>query len=285
METIFEKCRNKRLRTAPTIKSNGITFVDNIEEKIFNINYGDRVDFIPEPDNKFDQYAVKIVCNGEFMGYMPKKINTCFLDEVDAGHKWHGKIANIFYPNKELGSSPGIRMSLVYDGKEGEEKKFDALEVAKNGVKDNQFAKWGVSDDDVLELIEFVYSTIGKPDTRDRNHPLSLENMLLAIDYFIEYEVNIPQLTQALKRGYDNSLGLRESVNELSKVSFEEGGLIPSSCYVMTEGNEVRIISVSGTDSFWTVEGNPQEFAEGAIIDFLVRRVTAPYGDIKIVYV
>lgn len=59
------------------------------------LKVGDEVQLIPEPDNKFDPNAIKVMHNGVHLGYIPrtdtgfaKDFPTLFIMEVVPSRKW-----------------------------------------------------------------------------------------------------------------------------------------------------------------------------------------------------
>jgi hypothetical protein len=54
----------------------GVQFRPNYKEAVKKIEEGDAATLEAEPTNKFDPNAVKIVCKGFFIGYVPKKFSS-----------------------------------------------------------------------------------------------------------------------------------------------------------------------------------------------------------------
>ena len=52
----------------------GVKFHD-LHKIINNLNPGDNLDLIAEPDNKYDPNAVQLISNGTMCGYVPKTLS------------------------------------------------------------------------------------------------------------------------------------------------------------------------------------------------------------------
>lgn len=55
------------------------------QEAIGYIEVGQKCELVPEPDNPHDPKALKVVCGGNPIGYIPKGDNEAFLDCLAAG--------------------------------------------------------------------------------------------------------------------------------------------------------------------------------------------------------
>jgi len=55
-------------------KLNGTTFREGVQDYIKKeVKPGDSIVVVPEPENKFDKNALKVMHNGTFVGYIPKE--------------------------------------------------------------------------------------------------------------------------------------------------------------------------------------------------------------------
>ncbi len=71
----------------------GTTHVDGIEELEPFLKPGDRLDFYREPQNPYDNNAIKITTvEGIKIGYVPKRDNLIFSRLMDAGKLIFGRI-------------------------------------------------------------------------------------------------------------------------------------------------------------------------------------------------
>ena len=51
----------------------GVQFRKDWESRLSELEVGDDIDLIPEPTNKYDQYAVKVLFGSTMLGYVPAK--------------------------------------------------------------------------------------------------------------------------------------------------------------------------------------------------------------------
>ena len=51
----------------------GVQFREDWESRLSELEVGDDIDLIPEPTNKYDQYAVKVLFGSTMLGYVPAK--------------------------------------------------------------------------------------------------------------------------------------------------------------------------------------------------------------------
>ncbi len=58
---------------------------NEIEEAIKAISKEDYLKLEPEPDNKFDPNAIKIIFENDFLGYVPKKYSSEITALIEAG--------------------------------------------------------------------------------------------------------------------------------------------------------------------------------------------------------
>lgn len=56
----------------------GIRHISGAEEKVHELSCGDRLVLIPEPENKFDQLALRLEKDGTAIGYCPRYVNSDF---------------------------------------------------------------------------------------------------------------------------------------------------------------------------------------------------------------
>lgn len=73
----------------------GTTHIENIEEIGERLNIGDKVLFYREPDNSYDQQAIRVEnLNNQKIGYIPRQDNIIFSRLMDAGKMLFGKITS-----------------------------------------------------------------------------------------------------------------------------------------------------------------------------------------------
>jgi len=68
---------------------------------IENLKVGETLELIPEPSNKFDKYAVKVMTsNGEQIGYMPSRSAEVISDKIRKGeHKYTAVVISVGRPS------------------------------------------------------------------------------------------------------------------------------------------------------------------------------------------
>ena len=74
----------------------GTGFVKDIEEKAKALTDGSVVSLIREPENKYDDLAIRIDdVNGGKLGYVPRRKNEILARLLDGGKLLYGKVSNI----------------------------------------------------------------------------------------------------------------------------------------------------------------------------------------------
>jgi hypothetical protein len=56
-----------------------------LHKVLAELSEGDELDLIPEPDNKFDPNAIKIMCSGVMCGYVPRKFSAEVTAIIETG--------------------------------------------------------------------------------------------------------------------------------------------------------------------------------------------------------
>lgn len=73
----------------------GTTHIEGIEELEPHLNNDDRLEFLREPDNRYDEQAIVIKTgDGVKIGYVPKQDNVIFARLMDAGKLLFGRITS-----------------------------------------------------------------------------------------------------------------------------------------------------------------------------------------------
>ena len=71
----------------------GTNHITEIEELAAGLDLGERVELIREPDNPYDEYAIRIdTAEGCKIGYIPRMYNRIIARLMDAGFELFGKI-------------------------------------------------------------------------------------------------------------------------------------------------------------------------------------------------
>ncbi len=59
------------------------------------LQVGDRLDLVREPDNRHDPHAVRVEWRGLQLGYVPRADNRAVAAALDAGDRLHARIARL----------------------------------------------------------------------------------------------------------------------------------------------------------------------------------------------
>lgn len=90
-------------------KVNGTTFA-NSQELIKTLQPEEPLELIPEPTNKFDKNAIKIVYKGQKLGYLPRDTAESFGKQVPEGAKFMAEVSEITGAGK---SNAGCNIKVV----------------------------------------------------------------------------------------------------------------------------------------------------------------------------
>lgn len=78
---------------------------------VAEIETGAEVTLERDPENQYDYNAVKVIAQGEWIGFIPKADNSEIASWLDAGKSYRAKISGWAATNK-----PMIAVDLVEDG-------------------------------------------------------------------------------------------------------------------------------------------------------------------------
>lgn len=74
----------------------GTSHVEGIQEILKRVQVGDRLEFVREPKNSFDDKAIMVqTVDGKKIGYVPREDNIVFSRLMDAGKLLFGKITSM----------------------------------------------------------------------------------------------------------------------------------------------------------------------------------------------
>lgn len=74
----------------------GTSHVEGMHEILKRLQTGDRLQFVREPENSFDDKAIMVqTADGEKIGYVPREDNIVFSRLMDAGKLLFGKITSM----------------------------------------------------------------------------------------------------------------------------------------------------------------------------------------------
>lgn len=90
----------------------GTTHVEGIEEMLEGVKPGDRVDFLRDPDNYYDEWAIKVILPGKGrIGFLPDDLNQIIARLMDGGKCVFGQITDI----EKLGRWMRVSMEVYLD--------------------------------------------------------------------------------------------------------------------------------------------------------------------------
>ena len=74
----------------------GTRYIPEIKQILSDVKLGDRLEFVREPENSFDDKAIMVqTVDGEKIGYVPREDNIVFSRLMDAGKLLFGKITSM----------------------------------------------------------------------------------------------------------------------------------------------------------------------------------------------
>ena len=75
-----------------------------IETQVYalNMSEGQDVSLEREPDNKYDENAIKVIAEDHFIGYVAKEVAEDLAPILDAGDSYHGFILDMANPKKPM---------------------------------------------------------------------------------------------------------------------------------------------------------------------------------------
>lgn len=74
----------------------GTSYIENIEEVVYNLNFDAKLTCIREEDNEYDLQAIKLITDdNEKIGYIPQADNVIFARLMDAGKKLCARVRSI----------------------------------------------------------------------------------------------------------------------------------------------------------------------------------------------
>lgn len=282
--SIFDRAREGRLAT---FRSRGITFVPDIDSIIEGLEIGDRVNFVPQPDNEHDPLAVSLVVSSKgekhHVGFIPQEKTIGYHYAREMGDIFHGEVHDFMITQRSqhdnsVQYNPSITIKIVYDGNVHNDNPLDyvATVLDKEGV-----GYEGVDKEDILDFAESVYLNIGSPDdVSDDSDIFSAGELCNAAVYFLGNEVDLAELCDCIEGDYFEESSAQEAIDALI-----DREVIPTSCRIVVRNNVIDVTPVSGADSFWDVEGDPHQFLEGVVMDYILNQVKEQYGCRKIRYV
>lgn len=151
----------------PWFPARGVSFIDNFDEIILDIEPGDLIVLEPEPENKYDNYAVKLIhdITEEYIGHLPAEHCKDFYKELEAGRRWYGIVESTY---NEKDKNPGLRISLTL------ESPLDDIVEQKKLKKDNlkflkDISQYFEFKEDPLDFLIYTRSLLGEDDGSQQN--------------------------------------------------------------------------------------------------------------------
>lgn len=159
----------------PMFPARGVSFIDNYDSVVKNINPGEFIRLVPDPENKFDPMAIRLVhdISGKFLGHFPGEQCNNFYKQWDMGHRWSAIVEMIFdTDSEESGKNAGIRMSLT-PGTPDDPEEFSRTVNSLDEKMIRQLAE-EIGDHDIAEkFFLFIREIVGFPETDEITDPAS----------------------------------------------------------------------------------------------------------------
>jgi len=93
-----------------------------VRELVADLPVGeDRFDFERDPANQYDPNAIKVLLDGEFLGFVAKEVAEELAPLMDAGYEVSGKIIDFLGTIK-----PFLQLEATLDDEEAEDEQGDA---------------------------------------------------------------------------------------------------------------------------------------------------------------
>lgn len=90
----------------------GTTHVEGLEEMLSGVQVGDRLDFRRDPENLFDEWAIKVILPGKGrVGFVPADTNQILARLMDGGKCVFGQVSGI----EQLGHWTKVSMEVYLD--------------------------------------------------------------------------------------------------------------------------------------------------------------------------
>ncbi|MBR4344025.1 MAG: HIRAN domain-containing protein [Lachnospiraceae bacterium] len=94
----------------------GLRYRDNIDELLKNLKVGDKVIFVREPENEYDDFAIMILNEDKVkLGYVPRVNNEIPVRLMDAGMKLSGKVSRIKEPEEDIYPWDALYVDIFLD--------------------------------------------------------------------------------------------------------------------------------------------------------------------------
>lgn len=97
----------------------GVTFSEGYPNSIFKISSmmieKDTpllAQLVREPDNEYDEFAIKVVVGGSHVGYIPSYLSGKLAYEIDRGTRWAAVVDRIVM-SPENQDQPGLRLKVI----------------------------------------------------------------------------------------------------------------------------------------------------------------------------
>ena len=97
----------------------GVTFRDDYPNCIFKISSlmiekdtPVLANLVREPENPHDISAIKVIINGEHIGYIPSQLSRMLASEIDEGNDWAAIVDRIVM-SPENQNQPGLRLKVI----------------------------------------------------------------------------------------------------------------------------------------------------------------------------
>lgn len=113
------KKSSKMLASPFEVPVAGVSFRDDYPNCVFKISSlmiekdtPVLANLVREPDNPYDISAIKVIINGEHIGYIPLQLSRMLASEIDEGTDWAAIVDRIVM-SPENQNQPGLRLKVM----------------------------------------------------------------------------------------------------------------------------------------------------------------------------
>lgn len=280
MKNIFKESLHsieKNKNYFPWFPARGVSFIDDFNEIITRIEPGDLIALEPEPENKYDNYAVKLIhiITNEYIGHLPAEHCRDFYDELEMGRRWYGIVESIY---DEEDKNPGLRISLTL------ESHIDDIEEQKEFKKDNlkflkEISEYFEFKEDPLDFLIFIRSLIGEENKGKQSFQHNSDNEILdVVKTLSEGKMDVSLFTYQGMEDLETDAQDQVENEEFSEKTFTM--FLPDFIDVEVDGNNV-IISSDHEDIIWEDSDDTPRVTTMNLLSRMVTVIVCRIADIS----
>lgn len=267
----------------PWFPAKGVSFIDGFDQIILDIEPGDLILLEPEPDNKYDSYAVKLIhiVTNEYVGHLPAEHCKEFYKELEQGRRWYGVVESVY---NEKDKNPGLRISLTL------ESPLDNLSDQKVFKKKNieflkEISKYFDFKEDPLDFLIYIRSLLGEDDgSHQKFQHNSNEEILESIKKLSHSGMDVSLFTPLGLEDLDNDVLSQIKEGSLSEETFEM--FLPRFINTELSNNSIYVTSDDNSASWGNHKDEPRIVhmnLTGRLIAVIVCRI-ADMSNIKVYF-